>query len=296
MHHTDARDDLPFMVHSELDDIGLDPHEFRVYAHAVRRANARTGEPANAGAYYESVTTAAKICRMSIKKYRASIHRLVSMGLLTAAERPGRTTEYRLTPKREWRVTPAEPLPKQTGVPLPETTGVENVPLPNPTGAPTQNDRGTPTQNDRRRESLLRESPQGKKNMLAKNGEDLETTYEAIKGIWNEHRGTLPAITAMSLQRQRALRKHITEHGPLLTMDLFRAATQAVAADPWWQKHGYGFDNLLTGNKLLARAEQWRNGTPALGAADTALAHTALKIAQAINATVNGSTHKEPTT
>src|SRR5690606_14922432 len=35
---SDARDDLPFIVHSQLDDLDLDPFEFRAYAHMVRRA------------------------------------------------------------------------------------------------------------------------------------------------------------------------------------------------------------------------------------------------------------------
>lgn len=115
----DARDDLPFFVNYELDDIGLDPYEFRAYIHALRRASGRKGS----GTLWESVMKAAKHCRMDHKTYRRSLASLVEKGLLAAVERKGRTTEYFVLPKRRWRV----PLPETVDPPLPDTEG---VPLP----------------------------------------------------------------------------------------------------------------------------------------------------------------------
>lgn len=117
----DARDDLPFFVNYELDDIGLDPYEFRVYIHALRRASGRKGS----GTLWEGVMKAAKHCRMDHKTYRRSLANLVEKGLLAAVERKGRTTEYFVLPKRKWKVPLPEtvdpPLPDTEGVPLPET-------------------------------------------------------------------------------------------------------------------------------------------------------------------------------
>lgn len=121
----DGRDDLPFMVHSELDDIGLDPFEFRVYAHAVRRAGGESGE------LWESVEAGAAHCRMDVKTYRAALVALVKLRLLSRKDRPGQTSVYRLTPRSAWLATPTK-----------NGRATES-------GRGTGNGRGTPTKNGR---------------------------------------------------------------------------------------------------------------------------------------------------
>lgn len=121
----DERRDLPFMVHSELDDLDLSPHEFRVYAHLVRRANDSRGE------YWESIEAGAKHCRMNAKTYRAALASLVDLRLLTREDRPGETSVYRLTPRSAWLAAPT----KSGG-------GTKN-------GRGTESGRGTPTENGR---------------------------------------------------------------------------------------------------------------------------------------------------
>lgn len=121
---TDSRDDLPFMVHSDLDDLDLTPFEFRAYSHMVRRAGSKGGE------YWESVEAGAKHCRMDAKTYRAALKALVERGLLTRSDRPGETSVYRITPRRAWRT------PTKSGR---ATTS----------GTPTRNGRGTPTKSGR---------------------------------------------------------------------------------------------------------------------------------------------------
>lgn len=125
-HHVeDERRDLPFMVHSELDDLDLSPHEFRVYAHLVRRANDSRGE------YWESIEAGAKHCRMNAKTYRAALASLVQLRLLTREDRPGETSVYRLTPRSAWLATPTK-----------SGRATEN-------GRGTESGRGTPTKNGR---------------------------------------------------------------------------------------------------------------------------------------------------
>lgn len=121
---TDSRDDLPFMVHSDLDDLDLSPYEFRAYVHLVRRAGTRGGE------YWESVDAGARHCRMDAKTYRTALKALVDRGLLTREDRPGETSVYRLAPRRQWRT------PTKSGTPARN-------------GRATKSGRGTPTKSGR---------------------------------------------------------------------------------------------------------------------------------------------------
>lgn len=153
MQHRDARDDLPFMVHSELDDLGLSPFEFRVYAHIVRRTGGADG------VYWESMTAGARHCRMALSTYRRAVAALVEQGLLTREPRSGSTSVITVTPKREWRVTPTtSDTPTKSDTPTTSDT-------------PTKSDRGTPTKSDRGplsdlidKGSPLRESLEGNPN------------------------------------------------------------------------------------------------------------------------------------
>lgn len=89
---------------------------------------------------------------------------------------------------------------------------------------------------------------------------------------WNAHRGRLPAVQALNSKRRGAIRALVKEHGPTGALSLFRDATLAVAHDDFWLSRQYGFDNLLSGGKVLARAEQWRAGAKQLGEGNIRLA------------------------
>ena len=84
-------------VHNVLDEYGLDPYEFRIYAHAVRR----TGGKLN-GEYFASLTKTAEICQMSIRKAQYALKFLCEAGFLTQEKRKGRTDVYRMTHSRDW--------------------------------------------------------------------------------------------------------------------------------------------------------------------------------------------------
>ena len=85
----------PINLHSQLDDYGLDPYEFRVYSHVARRAGRHR-------VCYSKVSDMATVCKMSPRKVRYSLRFLCEAGLISEEKRQGRTTQYRLKPMDEW--------------------------------------------------------------------------------------------------------------------------------------------------------------------------------------------------
>ena len=132
----DQRDDMPVFIHSELDDFGLTPFEFRAYAHLARRVNDRKGE------YYEKLKNGADVCRMDVKTYRAALVALEEYGLVSREERPGQTSVFRLNPKSAWRT------PTKSGRATKSGRGAGNG-----RGTPTESGRPTPTESGSQRYS-----------------------------------------------------------------------------------------------------------------------------------------------
>jgi len=82
-------------VHSALDDLGLTPAEFRVYAHLSRRAGNGVAWPA--------IASIAKVCRLSRKTAIAAFNNLVRRGLLQIERGGGAATNhYRLIQIGNW--------------------------------------------------------------------------------------------------------------------------------------------------------------------------------------------------
>jgi DNA-binding MarR family transcriptional regulator len=111
--YADDRDDLPVFIHSELDDYGLDPYQFRIYTRIARRAG-RQGA-------YESIKNMAEGCCMSEGKAKSSLRFLIEQGLVSRKTREGYTSIYRLNPKSKWL-----PRKRMTGVDIeqPGSSGV----------------------------------------------------------------------------------------------------------------------------------------------------------------------------
>lgn len=86
--------DFSLFVSSDIDDYGLDPYEFRIYARISRRAGR--------GQAWESISNMARACRMSESRARAALQLLEAIGLIASVERKGNTTIRRLTSKRYW--------------------------------------------------------------------------------------------------------------------------------------------------------------------------------------------------
>jgi hypothetical protein len=87
--------DLGAVIPSSLDDFGLDPYEFRIYARLARRAN-------NGGAAYESVSRMAKACRIGDQKVKEVLRFLLAAGMVSKHSRQGQTTVYRLKANQHW--------------------------------------------------------------------------------------------------------------------------------------------------------------------------------------------------
>jgi hypothetical protein len=89
------RRDFAIVVPSYLDDFGLDPYEYRIYSHIVRRAG-KNG-------CFESIPNMSKHCLISEKIVRRSLKVLLESKLIAiVASVPGKSVVYEITPREEW--------------------------------------------------------------------------------------------------------------------------------------------------------------------------------------------------
>ncbi|MCC7517867.1 MAG: helix-turn-helix domain-containing protein, partial [Verrucomicrobiae bacterium] len=85
-------------VHSELDDLGLDAQEFRIYAHLARRANGRTKA-------WPGLSSMTKACRMNRHTVIRAIRGLEERNLIAVRRKTGGLSEYVLTAPSKWKRT-----------------------------------------------------------------------------------------------------------------------------------------------------------------------------------------------
>lgn len=240
---TDSRDDLPFMVHSDLDDLDLSPFEFRAYVHLVRRAGTRGGE------YWESVDAGATHCRMDAKTYRAALKALVDRGLLTREDRPGETSVYRLAPRRQWRT--------------PTTSGT-----PTRNGRATTSGRGTPTKSGRTPlpETVDKENPL--KGIPGRESQELSARARFDPAKVDLPDFIDPQAWADFVTHRREIKKRLTTRAvDLILADLAKTPEDA---------NGMLRQTIARGWTGVFPLDKRKNGTPEERAADTAtglLAH-----------------------
>lgn len=103
-------------VHSELDDYGLDSHEFRIYAHLARRANGKARA-------YPGINSMAESCRMNRHTVIRVISSLEEKGLIRIEKRSGALNQYVLTAPSEWKSP--EPTGAISGTGTPNDTGIK---------------------------------------------------------------------------------------------------------------------------------------------------------------------------
>jgi predicted metal-binding transcription factor (methanogenesis marker protein 9) len=84
-------------IHNFLDEYGLDPYEFRLYAHIVRRTGGK-----QSGVCFASLSKIAQFCKMSPRKAQQAMKILLKANLIAQAKRIGRTDEYRVRPVTDW--------------------------------------------------------------------------------------------------------------------------------------------------------------------------------------------------
>jgi len=85
----------PIFVHSHLDDYGLTPSQFRVYAHLSRRAS-KTGKA------WPSIQSVARVCRLHPRTVRCALKILVWYRMVRAEPRRGGSTIYSMSPPSHW--------------------------------------------------------------------------------------------------------------------------------------------------------------------------------------------------
>lgn len=169
--------------------------------------------------------------------------------------------------------------------PSPDSDGVRAVPMQstgNARAMPVENVNVNVNVNDNENETLVTPEITVSRPALAATPPRASHDPGMFIEAWNANRGRLPAVTALNSKRRSAIRALVKEHGPDPALELLRDAARAVATDDFWLTRQYGFDNLLTGGKVLARAEQWRAGGTQLSAGNAKLATTAMSVANAI--------------
>ena len=95
-------------VHSELDDLGLDVYEFRIYAHLARRANGKAKA-------WPGITSMSGSCRMKRHTVIRAIHQLEERGLIRVVRKSGGLSEYVLTAPSGWKKEPPTSAVMDTG-------------------------------------------------------------------------------------------------------------------------------------------------------------------------------------
>lgn len=84
----------PIFVHSETDELGLSPFEFRVYGHLARRAGESVAWP--------GIRSVARICRMTKSRVSGAIKELLRRGLITGRFEPKRRSYFHIAPRSRW--------------------------------------------------------------------------------------------------------------------------------------------------------------------------------------------------
>lgn len=279
---TDGRDDLGTLVHAELDDYGLDPYAFRVYAHMARRAG-------KDGVHWESVANTAAVCCISERRVRSALRLLEEQGLVTRQEILGSSSEYRLTPKREWRAPLRDAAPRHEVPPSPEATPAPDADPPAPHADPPRHEvPPTPAPGAPEVKPLklgpdqdlppLPPTPAAAGEPSAADKpprrESSKRLHWAMVQAWNDHRGTLPRCTGVTPTLSKMLDRALKDiealdldgsGRPPDPAEVIRRATMVVAADPYWLEHRYSLQNLLAGGKFTGKAEAYRPPSEAPG-------------------------------
>lgn len=85
------RERSKIFVHRDIDELGLDPYEFRIYGHIARR-----------GSCFASLDKIAATCCMSVRKVQYVLKVLHKAGLIHKEERKGRVNTFRLAKPSRW--------------------------------------------------------------------------------------------------------------------------------------------------------------------------------------------------
>lgn len=85
---------LPIFIHSELDDYGLDPYTFRIYAHLARRVSTNP--------HALKINGIAQHCQVSESAVKRGLRILLKCRLIVKESRNGYSNVYALLDKEDW--------------------------------------------------------------------------------------------------------------------------------------------------------------------------------------------------
>jgi len=112
-------------VHAALDDLGLAPSEFRVYAHLARWAGR--------GLAWPSIDSIAAVCGICRRTVIIALAALEGLGLMRVERRQGQSNRYRLAEVWEWAGENSEGRSAATELATPPTPGICCTPPISPT-------------------------------------------------------------------------------------------------------------------------------------------------------------------
>lgn len=95
-HVVGTRPDYGAFIPAALDDYPLNPNEFRIYAHVLRRAGT------DSRGHFESIGKTAKHCGMNAKTARNAMKVLQLAGMISVVDRPGSTKLITPTHDNSW--------------------------------------------------------------------------------------------------------------------------------------------------------------------------------------------------
>lgn len=245
------RRDLPVFIHSELDDFGLDPFEFRVYARLVRRAG-------SGGTAYESVPNVAKATHMSQRKVRYALRVLCALGLVGLSEsRTGDTSIYVVLDKVRWasrsevariRSEALEPDPEKK--PKHKTPALDAAPPAPHAGVPLHHMQPPPAPGAAKGTPLkvlpFEGSPEKEASLKKpEKAQELIDLYNSQKPpAWS-------SCKSLNEKRRRAIAALYVEHGQE-TLEIFRAALAFVNASDWWRPKDFTIAHCSPKTTLLS--------------------------------------------
>ena len=257
--------DFGAIIPAAIDDYGLTPHEFRIYAHLRRRV----GKNVDA---WPSRATIAITCRMNKATVLSSLHMLEKFGIVTVRPVKGETNRYVLNGVREWRTdshcirkevlkiklekkkNKTNPTPDLGGVNTTPDLGPHPTPDLGPHPTPDLGDKGK-TVKDRHKDSPSEETsldqskhldlpPQPPACVVAGTAPEKIDVSRAVK-IWARYLGVF-AHGRMG----KALKEAVKQHGNQAVME--GLARYARDADPRFNPSPEKFCAVI--NKWLPKA------------------------------------------
>jgi hypothetical protein len=230
-----------------LDELPVDVYAWRIYGRLVRRSGDKRHS-------WESVAKMAEGTLMSERRARQALNTLEQYSLIRREYRNQQTTIYHL-------VQPDSGLqqvqPYRHDVP-PYRQDVPPLPAPD---AAEGNTREVNTNEGNTKEK--------KKPSFSK------TQAQELIDIFNEHRGNMPAVRAISDFRFQRLAGLVKKHGWDDARAMLEAATKDRAKDGWYGENNHGLDELLKQGRVVQYSERWEANKPTAPRHDTNLEYRA---------------------